>query len=275
MNWRVVTPGYFETVDVPLLGGRRLDDRDVSDRPDVALVNQRLARSFWGSEDPVGRRFRISLEGDPWITVAGVVHQHGADRAVQPEIYRPLAQSHRSVGISLIVRSELPPDALVPMVRDAVRDVKPDVPLASAKTMGTIVRESAAQPRLVAGLIGALAGLALLLAALGTYGVLAADVGSRTREIGVRMAIRARPSEVLGLVLRQAMGVVVLGLLVRLPLALALSRYLASQLFQVSPADPAIYAAVTLVLLTVGAMAAAVPARRAAATDPLKAIRHE
>jgi putative ABC transport system permease protein len=278
VNWRVVTPGYFETVRVPLIRGRLLDEWDIPDRTDVAVVNRRLARACFGDADPIGRRFRHSLEGPDWITVVGVVgdvHQHGADRPVQPEAYRPLAQVRRPVGLALMVRSPRSPDALVPVIRKAVRGVEPDVPIASARVMRTVVRDSMVRQRLVAQLIGALAGLALLLGALGTYGVLTADVISRTREIGVRMAVGARPADVLWLVLRRALAVVSLGLIIGLPLALALSRALSSQLFHVAPSDPSTYVAVTAALLGVAGLAAAVPARRAAATDPLSAIRHE
>jgi predicted permease len=215
VNWRVVTPGYFETVRVPLVRGRLLNEWDVADRTDVAVVNLRLARAYFGGADPIGRRFRHSLEGPEWTTVVGVVgdvHQHGADRAVQPEVYRPMAQARRPIALALMVRSAQSPDALVPAVREAVRGVEPDVPIASARVMATVVRDSMVQRRLVAQLIGALAGLALLLGALGTYGVLTADVTSRTREIGVRMAVGARPADVLWLVLRQALAVVSLGL---------------------------------------------------------------
>jgi predicted permease len=278
VTWRVVTPGYFETVQVPLVRGRLLDERDVGDGIAVAVVNQRLARAHFGDADPVGRRLRHTLEGPGWVTVVGVVgdiRQHGADRDVQPEVYRPLAQVRRPVGLALMVRSARAPDELVPAIREAVRGVEPDVPIASVVTMRGVLRDSLVRPRLVARLTGLLAALALLLGAIGTYGVLAADVAGRTREMGVRMAVGARPVDVLRLVLGQGLAVVSLGLAVGLPAALALSRALRSQLFHVAPSDPWTYLGVVALLLGVGGLAAAAPARRAAATDPMNAIRHE
>jgi predicted permease len=277
-NWRVVTPGYFSTARVPLLQGRLLTESDREDTPEVALVNRTLAERFWPGEDPLGRRFRIALEQTDWITIVGVVgdvRQHGLENDVRPEVYRPLRQNRRQVGTAMLVRTAADPEAVAAAVREAVWSVDPNIPLARLRTMEDVIQESVAQPRLVSGLIGALAGLALLLGAVGTYGVLSGDVAHRTREIGVRMALGAARRDVLLLVLRGGMGLVLTGVAVGIPVAFAVSRALRGLLFQVPPSDPVTYLAVVSLLVVVGGLATYLPARRAAGIEPLEAIRHE
>jgi putative ABC transport system permease protein len=279
VNWRVVTPGYFGTMGIPVLRGRRLEETDRDDAQPVALVNETLARRFWPGEDAVGRRLRHSLEsGEEWVTVVGVVRdirQHGLRDEIQPEVYRPLAQNRRPVGMAIVVRTAGKPEALAGEIRQAVWSVDPRVPLALLRSMEQVIQETTAQPRLITLLLGLLAGLALALGAIGIYGVLSHEVGRRTQEIGVRMAMGARPGRVLRGVLGRALAWTGVGLALGLAAALGLAHLLASLLFEVRPGDPATYAGVALVLALVAAAAAYLPARRATRVDPVEALRSE
>lgn len=278
VNWRVVTPGYFGTLGIPVLAGRRLDAGDRQGSPEVALVNRSLAERFWPGEQAVGKRFKIDLEQTGWITVAGVVgdiHQNGLERPPLPEVYRPAAQNRRPVGLNFLVRSAGEPNALMPALRQAVWSVHPDAPVRSMRTLSGILERSTAEPRLLMRLLGFFAGLALLLGALGIYGVLAHEVHGRTREIGVRMALGARRPDVVRLVLRRALLLVAVGGALGLAALPALSGLLGSLLFEVTPGDPATVAAVLLVLVATAALAAWAPARRAVRLDPIEALRNE
>jgi len=179
------------------------------------------------------------------------------------------------VGTAMLVRTAADPEAVTAAVREAVWSVDPNIPLARLRTMEDVIQESVAQPRLVSGLIAALAGLALLLGAVGTCGVLSGDVAHRTREIGVRMALGAARRDVLLLVLRGGMGLVLAGVAAGIPVAFAVSQLLRGLLFQVPPSDPVTYVAVASLLAVVGGLATYLPARRAASIEPLEAIRHE
>jgi putative ABC transport system permease protein len=246
--------------------------------PGVVIVDEALARRYWPGADALGKR--LNLAGQPegvWSTVVGVVrHVHSAalTKEGEPQIYIPFAQSPRST-LSLVVRTAGDPRALAPLVRQRVRELDPDLPLARLGPMPELLARAAARPRFNLLLLAVFAGSALLLAALGIYGVTSYAVAQRTHEIGVRMALGARRGDVLALVVGQGMGLSLAGVGLGLAVALALSRLVAGLLFGVAATDPATYAALALLLAGVALVACWLPARRAAALDPVVALQEE
>jgi predicted permease len=275
-NYRVVTSDYMRTMGIPLRQGRYLDTRDNAGAPLVALANETLASRFWPGQNAVGKRFRMGTS-DPWITVAGVVgdvRQAGLDVPAKAEMYFPYEQ--QSVPpTSLVLRASGDPASLAAAVRREIHAVDPDVPVAAIRTMEEILDTEVSNRRLQTWLLGVFAGLALLLASLGVYGVLSYSVGRRTREIGLRLALGARPSDVLRSVLARGMLLAGLGVTIGLAAAFALTRLMSSLLYGVGATDPATFAGVSAVLLAVALVACSVPARRAARTDPMASLRHE
>lgn len=292
-NWRVVTPGYFDVLDIPVVEGRGLTGADRAGAPPVALVNRTLAEQMWPGESAVGKRLRHSQEnlgrgagetGDggprdwPWVTVVGVVadvHQDALDDPPDPEMYRPHAQNRRPTGLAFVVRTATPPEQAGEMIRAAVAEVIPGAPVSQLRTMDRVLADSVARPRLVMVLLTLFGALALSLGAVGIYGVLAHEVSRRVHEIGVRMALGAERRRVIALVLRRALLRVIVGLGLGLVAALGLARFLGSQLYGVGPLDPGVYAAVTALLLAVALAAAWLPGRRATRVDPMEALRVE
>jgi predicted permease len=245
------------------------------------VINQAMARKYWSGQDPLGRQFRIGSPKRPMVTVVGVVgdvRHNGITGVVKPKFYRPHAQFHRvtgfaPAGMTLVVKAEGEPRALVAPIRAALRRIDPNVPIANVRTMEEVVKTSKAAPRLAGGLLALFAGLALALAAVGVYGVLSYAVSERTSEIGVRMALGAEPGQVLGLVLRDGLRLALVGVGLGVLLALGVTRVMRSFLHDVSPADPATFAAVAGLLALVAAAATALPARRATRIDPAHALR--
>ncbi|HVT57969.1 MAG TPA: ABC transporter permease [Thermoanaerobaculia bacterium] len=266
--------GYFETVGIPLRSGRAFTGDDRPGGRLVAVVNEALARRLWPGEAALGKRFRFAGERG-FLEVAGVAGdaRNGAlGDAPEPFAYLPIAQSAASIAM-LHVRTDGDPLAAVPAVRREVQGLDPNLPLLDAHTVGQVRSRALWAPRMGAGLLSLFGLLALALAALGMYGVLAYSIGQRRREIGVRMAIGARPPDVIGLVVRQGMLPVLWGAAAGLAAGLAGARLIRSLLFGVGAADPAALAGATLLLLAVALAAAYVPARRAAALDPTSALR--
>jgi predicted permease len=282
-DWQVATEGAAETLGERLVRGRFLERRDDEGAPDVAVVNEAMARRYWGSQDPIGRRFRIGSPERPWVTVVGVVgdvRHNGITGAVKAKFYRPHAQFHRSRGgptrdMALVVKTEADPLALAGAIASVVRRLDPVVPVSRVRTMSQVVDSSVAAPRLASLVLSLFAGAAFALCAAGVYGVLAYGVAERRQEIAVRLALGARPSHVSGLVLREGLAAVGAGLAVGLVAAALLSRFLGSLLYSVRPVDPATYGAVALGLLAVALLAGLAPALRATRTDPAVALRQE
>jgi predicted permease len=278
VNWRVVTPGYFATVGIPVLRGRGIAPQDRAGAPQVALVNRSLAERYWPGEDPLGRRLRIDLEGPQWLTVVGVVgdvRQDGLDRETLPEIYRPLAQNQRNVGLALVVRAAGDPRALMTAVREATWAIDPNAPTGEVRTLDEVLAQSVAGPRLVLGLLAGFAALALFLGAVGIFGAVSQEVGRRTHELGVRLALGARRWQVVRLALGRGAAMFLAGSLLGAAASLGLGGVLARQLYGVEAGDPWTLLAVAAVLGVVAAVAAVVPARRAAAIEPVEALRGE
>jgi putative ABC transport system permease protein len=273
-------PGYFETVGIPLVEGRLITHADRSDAPAVAVVGQALARRYWPDRSPLGARITF---GDPadtastWATIVGVVgdvRQESLAEPPYPQVYLPFAQLPvRSVVIA--ARGPLEPLALLPGLKAAVAELDPGLPLSEVATLDQMVTATLARPRVNAALLGGFALVALALAAVGIYGVIAYGVIQRTRELGIRMALGAGSDQLLRLVVRQGMAPVLAGVALGAAGALAAGRLLRSLLFGVGAADPLTFALVTGFLLAVALLASYLPARRAAGADPMVALRNE
>ena len=286
---RQVSADYFRAMGVAVREGRALDERDDERAPPVAAVNETMARSYWPGESALGKRFKVgSPEApEPWLTIVGVVadvRQMGADAPVKAEMYVPYRQASQYwesppysffVPRDLVVRTSVPPAEVVPGVRQAVREVDPYQPLAGVRTMEEVLGRETAQRRVGAILLTAFAGLALLLAALGIYGVLAFFVVQHTPEIGVRMALGASRGHVLRMVVGRGMRLALAGVGVGLAGALVLTRLMKSLLFEVGAADPLTFGLISLLLVAVALLACLVPARRATRVDPMVALRYE
>jgi predicted permease len=280
--WQFVTRDYFKTMDIGLVEGRYFGPGDAQGSPPVIIVNQALAKLFYPGKSAVGRRIRVGSDS-PWLTIAGVVKdvkQGGLDKKTGTEVYFLHDQSQAAVGgvpgtMYLVLRTKKDPMSLLPAVSGVIQRLDPALPVASVAPMDRVVYTSVAQPRFLAFLVLIFALVALTLAGIGTYGVLAYMVELRTQEIGVRMALGAQARQVLSMILGQGAWLVGTGLFLGVAGAVALRRVLASVLFGVAPTDPVIIAAVFLVLSFVGFTACYLPARRAMRVDPLVALRRE
>ncbi len=282
-DWHVVTPGYLDAVAIAVRAGRGITAADDAEAPLVALVNEEAVRRYWGGSSPVGGRFRLGGRGErPMLSVVGVVadvRQDGLDAEPHAEIYLPIAQMPRAMqrdvlrSVSVAVRTSVPPLRLADGVRAAVAAIDPALPIADLRTLEQVRAESLAQPRFSTSLIGLFALLALTLGAVGIFGVMSYLAARRRQEIGIRMALGASRGGVVRLVASQAMRPALVGLALGVGGALAGGRALAGQLFGTTAADPAVLVAVPLVLGAVALAAALVPARRAAATEPVTVLR--
>jgi putative ABC transport system permease protein len=280
---RGVTADYFAALGVPLKGGRFFTDADREDSLPVAIVNEAFVRRYWPGQSAVGKRLK---EGgaDSWRTVVGVVadiRHMGPGEEARPEVDFPYAQlepgfmSNWSRGITFVVRGRVPGTALAPAVRARVHALDPAMPLNDVQTMAALASEAVAQPRFRTLLLGAFAALALLLATVGVFGVLSYFVTQRTQEIGIRIALGARPRDVIRMVVVRGVGLAGAGVAIGLVAAIPLARSMQSLLFEVPPADAVTFAAVGLVLTLIAAAASYLPARRATRVDPMIALRME
>ena len=281
-NQRVITPGYFETMEIPLIRGRLFDDRDKQDAPLTAIVNQTFAQELWPHQDAIGKRFRMGRPSDglPWIQVVGVigdVKQMGLNEPPRQEVYFPYLQSSGNwmQPNSIVVRTNAEPMSMLHEIQHAVAEIYPNQPLSHVMTMDDILDHETLQSQIQTILLSSLAALALIMACVGIYGVMAYMVAQRTNEMGVRMALGAQRGHVLGLVLGRGMTLTLIGMTVGVSAALALTRLMRSLLFDVSPTDPVILTGVSVLLIVVALMACLIPARRAASVDPVQALRAE
>lgn len=273
---RIVTPGYLHAMGVPLLRGRPLAYTDREHSPDVALINETMARAHWPGEDPVGKRMK-PVWLDDWITVVGVagdVRYEGLASKFEPEIYRPFPQAPAR-DMFLVVRTAHDSMTLAESLRDAVASIDATVPVSEIRTADQILSGSLAAPRFTTLLLAAFSAVALALAAIGIYGVLSYAVSCRTREIGIRMALGARRADVLRLVLGRALLLAVVGTVAGVGAAFLTTRVLQSLLFAVSRTDVLTFTLVPILLVGVALVAAYVPASRAIRVDPTTALRLE
>ena len=278
-NVREVTPGYFETMGIPLVRGRLLAAADGRDAPRAMVVNEAFVRRFWpNGGDVLGKRFQIasSRKQNPWWTIVGVVgdmHSYGLASAPVAEAYFPHQQLRRSSALTMVLRTDGDPAALAVAARAVIAEVDPSQPVFEVATMESLIAGTLAQRRFTMGLMLLFGLVALVLAAVGIYGVMAYTVAQRTREVGIRIALGARPATVLKMVLGDGMRLVAIGLVVGLAAALALGHLVASLLYGVTATDAATYAAIALVLAAVAVIAILIPARRATRVDPMLALR--
>ncbi len=276
VSWRSITPDYFATMNIPLVKGRGFDAQDGPDAPKVAVINTAMARRYWPNADPLGQHIRFDTDG-PWLTIVGIVGAvrfEGLDTKDRIELYQPFLQAAWP-HVTLVARTTGDPLALTAALRGQVSSIDRNQPLGTVTTMERLVGESAAPQRLNATLLAGFAGLALLLAAIGVYGVMAYLVSQRTHEIGVRIALGAAAGDIFRHVIGDSLRLVAAGLAVGLVSAALLSRLLASLLFDVSPFDPATFTIVPLALALVALLACWLPARRATRVDPVVALREE
>jgi putative ABC transport system permease protein len=278
-NIRVVDETYFQTLGIPLMAGRTFDERDRADAPGVVIIGKTLADRIFAGRDPIGRRINYaSIQGPPdlIVGVVGDVKIAGLDEAIRPVLYYPFRQSP-STFTNLVVRTNADPALLASAIRNEIRLLEPDVALFSVRVMEELIADSPAafMRRFPALLIGIFAGVALLLASIGIYGVVSYSVSQQTHYIGVRMALGAQPSDILKMVLKQGLGVSLVGMAIGVLAALALMRLLRSLLYEVQTNDLGTFAFVVGTLFVVALLASYIPARRATKVDPLVALRYE
>ncbi|MGH9722044.1 MAG: ABC transporter permease [Bryobacteraceae bacterium] len=273
------SPDFFRALNVPLLRGRFFTAADGPEAPRVSIVNDTMARTYWPGEDAIGKRFTFGGGGPNarWMTVVGVVadmHRQGLEKRARMETFQPHAQ-RPSRGMQLVVAASGDAASIAPAVQRLIREWNRGALIWNVASIGQLLGESVAQRRFYMLLLGLFSTLALVLAAIGVYGVMYYAVLERTQEIGIRMALGARRGDVLSMVLRQGLGVTFAGLAVGLAAAFALTRLMTGLLYEVSAGDPATFAAVPLVLIAAAVAASLVPARRAAQVDPMVALRYE
>lgn len=275
----MVGPRYFQTLKIPIVQGRELTPRDRQGSARVAVLNQAAARHFFPGENPLGKRIRPSIgwedgEYAEVVGLAGDVKYGKVEEASKPEIYVPFLQNPYP-GVHLLARTSLSAEAFLPTLRKTVLEMDPNIPLYEARTLKSHIGDALSRVRFSALLLTVFAALACLLAAIGLYGVMAYSISKRIPEIGIRIAIGARPGTVFKMILRDALFLAAVGVAIGLGLAFAVTRLLASSLYQLSSTDPATFAGVTLLLLVVSALAAYFPARHALKVDPKVALRYE
>jgi putative ABC transport system permease protein len=272
-----VTPDYFQLLGISLLRGRLFNESDTNRSPQVAVINQAMAEMYWPNEDPLGKRFKSVKAGSPWITVVGLIPNARTEslaRADVPQIYLDLYQTGAK-RLAIFLRGRLNGSAIPEQVRAQVQSLDPTLPVFGAQTLNETVAASLSQRRFSMEIVGLFGLTALLLAGLGIYGVISYLVSERTHEIGIRLALGASRSNILRMVLRQGLGLAVVGAAVGLVCALIVSHLMASLLYGVRPTDPFTFAGVALLLVGVALLACYIPARYATRVDPIVALRTE
>jgi putative ABC transport system permease protein len=275
IDWRIASPGYFRLMGIPLLAGRDFTEQDGPESIDAIVVSRATAQKFWGAENPIGKMLHRPTMTAPF-TVIGVVGdvRHTSLNQEFPCLYFSAARRLAPL-MDIVIRTQGRPESVLSAARSRIHDLDPQLPLSNVRTLEEYVYNNAAQPRLNAALLGVFAGVALLIAAIGVYGVLAYSVNQRTREIGLRMALGAQPSGVLFWIAGQGMLVAVAGIAAGLAGAYALSRLLSTLLFDIQPRDALTFTVVAVLLSAVSVTACLSPARRASRVDPIVALREE
>jgi putative ABC transport system permease protein len=280
-NYVIVEPDYFRTMQIPLHRGRGFNDHDTQSAERVVIVNEKLARTIWPGQEPLGKQLRVG-DDEPWLSVIGVagdVLSQGADGGIHSEMYVPVGQYPWLLQgpQHLVVRTcaSVKPESVIRAVVEQIHRINKDVPVTDVETMEQITLESIAQQRMVMALLMSFAGLALALSTLGIYSVLTYSTAQRTREIGVRMALGAERGSVLRLVVGTGARLALLGIVAGTATALILTRLMTGLLYGVRPADPVTFVVVTFVVAATSIFACYIPARRATRVDPIVALRYE
>jgi putative ABC transport system permease protein len=272
-----ISPQYFDTLRIPMLDGRGFTDFDRAETKAVAIVNDAMARHFWPGQPAIGKRFSMATNPDYYYEVVGICAtavETTIGEQPQPQVYLPQAQ-RPSTLVAMIVRTEGNPAAVMPAVLKQVQALNGNMALTNPATIQTVMHDGLWAPRVAASLFAIFGLLGMVLASVGIYGVMSYTVAQRTNEIGLRMALGARPIDVLRLVVGQGMRLTLAGVVLGIVAALAATRLMGSLLFGVSTSDPVTFGAVSLLMVTVALMAGWLPARRAARTDPVLALRQE
>jgi predicted permease len=273
-----VRPGYFATIDLPVVRGRDFTASDDKSAAPVAIVGEELARTLWPGQDPIGKRVSAGGDEGPWITVVGVAREvllGGPTEARRSVLYLPQLQHPEMKMLTLLARTQGDPGALAQGLRRTLRAMDPDLPLFNLRTLAEYKRLKLADRMNGVAILAGFGALALLLASIGVYGVMAFSVVQRTREIGIRIALGARGREVVSLFVGRAMRLTLIGVAIGMSLSLVLSQLLQGMLFGLTPTDAATFVAVAALLSGVAVLASWLPARRAARVDPVRALRHE
>jgi len=286
--FQAASGAYFETMGIPLLRGRVFDEPDIEGRTLVAVIDETMAEEFWPNEDPIGRRVSFESQGDGetpemiWREVVGVVghvRHYELKEQSRVQLYVPYTQPpiwfDRRPPLALFVRTQQAPETIVSAVRAEVAQLDPNLPLFETQTMDEVLSREMATDPMFSGLLTIFSAVALVLAAIGLYGVIAYTVARRTHEIGIRMALGADQSDVLGLVMRRAVLLTAAGLAIGLGAAFAVTRMLGSLLFEIDPHDPLTFGGITVLLAAIALVASYVPAYRATRVDPVVALRYE
>jgi putative ABC transport system permease protein len=276
VDYRSVTPDYFRAIGIPLVSGRAFVDTDREEAAGVAIIDERLAREF-GDRSPLGHRVRIPYGNLPWLSIVGVVGHIRHDRLeedTRPQIYFPFVQRAQD-RMALVVRTRTDPGSIGAALASAIRSVDPEQPVYDARTLDEVVDRSMGQRWMQSALLGGFAAMAVLLAAIGVYGVIVYSVGQRQREFGIRLALGARRGEIVELVIGRGLVLFAIGAGAGVAAAVLTGRALSSLLFAVTSFDAASFGIATLVLLVVSLAACGLPARKAAGVDPSLALRAE
>jgi len=277
-EFAAVTPGYFHTLKIPFIAGRSFTDSDTDTTQQVTIIDQTLAHRYWPNEDPIGKQIKgIGSPQAVWLTIVGIVgdvKSDGFDAPTVPHFYMPMRQAPDYSSI-IFLRSAGNPETLGETIRKEVQSVDPNVPVFGVRAMNAVMEKSLAERRFALDLLAVFASVALLLAAIGIYGVMAYSFSQRTHEIGIRVALGAQRFDILRMVLREGMQLALVGLLSGLAGAAIITRFFRSMLFDVAPGDPMTFASVSAILASVAFLACYIPARRATRVDPLVALREE